>query len=406
MNKQNLMQFICDNAYIRTGGSPEERACADAIIAQCAAIGLTAHREPFTVDMATIRTARLEADGRTVPCLGYLCAGSHTVDAPLYYLRSSDPASLAACRGKIVLLDGALNHATYQNLLRHGALGFISCNGDVHRPDEAIDQRELRRIVVGDGEKLPGVNIHAKSALALVSGGAKTAKIILEQEEYTGESQNVLLELPGESPETILFTAHYDSTALSQGAYDNLSGCAVMLHLIDRFRTHPHRRTLRFLFCGSEERFLLGSQAHVQMHADTLAQIVLDINLDMLGCIMGAFGARCCAEPSVVSYIEFFAAELGVSIPSRQGVHSSDSAPFADRGIPTVSFACGAPANFATIHTIHDTPAVLSGDQLLADAEVVFAFADRMANAVNFPIPRTVPDNMRRELDKYFCRTN
>jgi len=49
---------------------------------------------------------------------------------------------------------------------------------------------------------------------------------------------------------------------------------------------------------------------------------------------------------------------------------------------------------------------VLSGDQLLADAEVVFAFADRMANAVNFPIPRTVPDNMQRELDKYFCRTN
>lgn len=403
MTPNQIMQIFRDTAYVRTGGSAEELRCAEYLIARCAEMGLEAHLDPFAVDMATIRTAVLEADGEVIPCKGYLCAGSHTVEAPLYYLRGSDRISLAACRGKIVLFDGYLGYWRYRELIENGAVGFITYDGNANYADFDIDQRELRSYV-SKGEKLPGVNINAKSAIAMIERGVKTVKITLEQDEYAGESRNVVLDMPGERDDIIVFTAHYDSTSLSQGTYDNMSGCVGLLGLIEYFRDHPHRCGLRFIFCGSEERGLLGSKAYCAAHEAELGKIVLDINIDMIGCIMGRFAAHCSAEEAVVSYISYLGCELGVSIAPRQGIHSSDSTPFADRGIPAVSFARGAPANTATIHNAYDTIAVMSGEQMAADIAFIAAFADRMANAAICPVKREIPDKVKDELDRYLLR--
>ncbi|WP_289481240.1 M28 family peptidase, partial [Klebsiella pneumoniae] len=72
-----------------------------------------------------------------------------------------------------------------------------------------------------------------------------TAKIVLKQEEYEGNSHNVILELPGEIDEYIVLTAHYDSTSLSQGAYDNMSGSIGLLGIAEHFSKNPHRYGLR-----------------------------------------------------------------------------------------------------------------------------------------------------------------
>ena len=58
---------------------------------------------------------------------------------------------------------------------------------------------------------------------------------MIDQDEYKGTSQNVVLELPGECDEIITFTAHYDSTSLSSGAYDNMSGCVGLLSMAEYF---------------------------------------------------------------------------------------------------------------------------------------------------------------------------
>ncbi|MBQ3126048.1 MAG: Zn-dependent exopeptidase M28 [Clostridia bacterium] len=403
MTPEKIMQIFRDTAYVRTGGSAEELRCAEYLMARVAELGADAHLEPFAVDMATIKTAILEADGEEIPCLGYLNAGTHTVEAPFFYLRSSDRLSLAACRGKIVLIDGYLGYWRYRELLENGAVGFISFSGHVNYADCEIDRRELRSYV-SKGEKIPGMNINAKSAAAMVERGVKTVKITLEQDEYVGESHNVVVDLPGESDDMIIFSAHYDSTSLSQGAYDNMSGCVGLLGLIEYFRAHPHRCSLRFVFCGSEERGLLGAKAYCAAHEDELEKMVLNINLDMIGCTMGHLIAKCTTEEALVHYISYLGCEKGVSIAPKQGVHSSDSTPFADRGIPAVSFARYAPSNTATIHNSYDTIAVMRGEQMVEDIDFVIAFADRMANAVICPVKREIPDKVRDELDRYLLR--
>ncbi len=404
MNKKKVMKLFRDTAYVRTGGTAEELRCAEYLKAQCAELGLEATIEPFKVQMATMEEAALFIDGKAVTCKGYLCAGNAEVEAPLYYLASTDPFSLSQCKGKIVMIDGYLGYWMYRDLLENGAVGFITYDGNANYRDRDIDQRELRAMVYEGVEKIPGVNINAKDAIAIVNGDAKTAKILLKQEQFEADSHNVIVELPGEIPETIVFTAHYDSTSLSQGAYDNMSGSVGLLGIAEYFMKHPHKYGMRFIFCGSEERGLLGAKAYCRDHEEALKNVVLNINLDMIGCIMGKLIACCTSEEKLVTYIDYLGSELGRGIKAYQDVYSSDSTPFADKGIPAVSFARIAPPNTATIHNSYDTMAVMKAEHMLQDIDFICAFASRMANAARMPVAREMPQNMKDKLDIYLCR--
>ena len=223
MTVKKIRQILKDTAYSRTGGSAEELKCAEYLVSKCAEMGLEAKIWPFKVDMADVKSASFTVDGKNIACRGYLCCGSGEAEAELYYLRNTDPHSLSQCRGKIVMIDGYLGYWMYHDLLENGAVGFVTYDGDANYSDRDIDRRELRSYV-SEGNKILGVNINAKDAIALIQSGAGRAKISIEQEEYEGESRDVVLDMPGDIPETVVFTAHYDSTFLSQGAYDNMSG--------------------------------------------------------------------------------------------------------------------------------------------------------------------------------------
>ncbi len=403
MELNKIEQIFQDTAYIRTGGSDEELKCAKYLIGKCRELGLDAQLDPFEVDMSVIDESRLIVDGHEITCKGYICAGSGEVEAPIYYLRSTDKASLSQCKGKIVMIDGYLRYWTYHDIFDNGALGFITYSGDINQNNGDIDQRELRTYI-SKGDIIPGVSINVNDAVKIISNGAKSAKLILKQREYRGSSQNVIAELPGETDEYITLTAHYDSTPLSLGAYDNMSGSIGLLGIGEYFLSHPHRYGIRLIWCGSEERGLLGSKSYCKNHEDELKKTVLDINMDMIGCIMGHLSALCSSEEKLVNYIEYFGYEMGMSVSARHEIHSSDSTPFADSGVPAISFCRSAPSNVATIHDRFDTLELMSAEQIQKDIAFIAAFADRMANAAYIPIAREIPDKIKEKLDIYLFR--
>ena len=402
MNAEQILKIFADTAYIRTGGSPEELRAAQYLQDKVAGLGLKAEIVPFDVPMSKIQEAVLQVDGVNVTCKGYLCAGNGEVEAPFYYLRDSSPYALSQCRGKIVMIDGYLGYWMYHDLLENGAVGFITYDGNTNYTDRDIDQRELRSYV-HNGNRIPGVNINAKDAVELIRRGASTAKITLKQEEYTGQSHNVVLDMPGQVDEYIAFTAHYDSTYLSKGAYDTMSGSLGRLGIAEHFEAQPHRYGLRFIWCGSEERGLLGSKAYCA-DEEKLKNCVLNINLDMIGCIMGKFISCVTGEEKLCHYISYLGDELGFPVEAKQDVYSSDSTPFADKGVPAVSFARIAPHNTATIHNSYDTMALMKGEQMVLDTDFLIAFTERMANAARCPVAREMPENMKEKLNIYLCR--
>ena len=405
MNRKTVREILNETDYIRTSGSAEEKKAADYLQGLCERMGVSALQESFDVDTAEILSASLAADGREIPCRGYKLCGSGSVEAPLCYLPNTDKASLLQAKGKIVLLDTGITYWVYQDLLDAGAVGFITYDGDVHYPDRDIDQKMLRPYV-SKGRKVPCANINAKDALRLVQSAPKTVSIRVEQKESVSSSQNVVAEIPGRTDEWIVLSAHYDSTPLSRGAYDNMSGCIGLLGIMEALRGKaPLRYGLRFVFCGSEEVGLLGSKAYTAAHEEELEKIALNINLDMIGTYMGKFIACVSAENKLLHYIEYVCAQRGWGISARQDVYSSDSTPFADHGVPALSFARIAPRSQATIHNRYDTKTLLSEAQLISDTGFLADFTLGMADAARCPVSREIPQEVLNKLDEYLLRT-
>ncbi len=404
MNKKTVREILNSTDFIRTSGSAEEKKAAGYLQGLCEQLGVKAFQESFDVDVAEIKAASLTADGREIPCKGYKLCGCGSVEAPLCYLPNTDPSSQVAAKGKIVLLDTGITYWVYQDLLDAGAAGFITYDGDVHYADRDIDQKMLRPYV-SKGRKVPCVSVNAKDALKLVQSAPKTVSIRVEQEESVASSQNVVAEIPGKTDEWIVLSAHYDSTPLSRGAYDNMSGCVGLLGIMEALRGKaPLRYGLRFVFCGSEEVGLLGSKAYTAAHEKELEKIALNINLDMIGTCMGRFIACISAENKLLHYLEYYCAQHGWGLYARQDVYSSDSTPFADHGVPALSFARIAPHSQATIHNRYDTKALLSEAQLISDIGFLSDFTLNMADAVKCPVSREIPEEVKTKLDEYLLR--
>ena len=401
----NLETVFENTDFVHTSGTKEELQVAVYLKKQCENIGAQVKMENFRVPLSTIKKAHLFADGVEIPCKAFKGCGSGTVEGELYYMPGTDPVSITGAADKIVLLDTSnISFFTYQDLMKAGAKAILFRYGDAHYPNTDIDQRELREAVVGKERKVLCAMINVNEAVKLVKNETKRVRLEVEQSEYEGESHNVIAELSGKRKEWIVLSAHYDSTYLSHGAYDNMSGCVGLLGIMEKMRDKERNFGLRFLFCGSEECGLLGSKAYVQDHEKELEQMVFNINLDMIGSYMGQFIACVSAEEKLEHYIAYMAAEMGFPIAARSGVYSSDSTPFADKGIPAVSFARIAHTIIAPIHSRYDLKDVLSMKQLQKDINFLSNFTERLAKAAVCPVARQIPDNIKTELDEYLFR--
>ena len=405
MNTKALKQIFTDTDFVHRSGTPEELRVAEYLKARCEALGAAARIEAFPVPMAEIEETHVFADGKEIPAKGFFCCGSGEVEGELYYMPSQDRVSVAGAKDKIVLMDtSGIGFFGYQDLMKAGAKGILFQYGDLHNGNRDIDERDLRAAVVGEQQKVLCAMLHVSAAVALVKNKTKRVRIQIKQREYDGESHNVIAEIPGKTDEWITLSAHYDTTALSHGSYDNMTGCVGILGVLEALKNKPLNYGLRLVFCGSEERGLLGSKAYVRDHEAELNRIALNVNLDMSGTIMGKFIARVSAEEALAHYITYMGAELGFPVSAKTGVYSSDSTPFADKGVPALSFARLANDSVAPIHCRFDRPDVLSMEQLQKDIAFIAEFTRRMAMSAVCPVGRDIPDSVKKELDEYLFR--
>lgn len=402
MNKKTMLKLFKDLNFKRVSGTDGEKRAAEYFKTYIASLGLKSAVETFEVKSGKVKSASLKADGKEIPCRGYRGAKSvKELKAPLYYLRANDAYSLSQCKDKIVIFIGYLGKFRYEDLVKNGALGFISTNGNLNEADRDIDDRELRSYVSEGLELLPGVNINIKDAEKLISSKPKEVCLSLQGETTIDTSYNVVTYIEGESKEEIVITAHYDSVPLSVGIYDNLSGSLALLGIMEALMKTRHHYSLRFVLCGSEERGLLGSKAYIENHSDDLETIRLCVNLDMVGTTLGNVIAVCTTEAKLTNYLEYKGFISGYPLSVSQGVYSSDSTPFADKGIPSLSFARIVPNDGLIIHNRYDTLTHMDVDNMFADITFISTFVKEMADAAYLPVKKAIPDDLKERLDEY-----
>ncbi|MDD6872748.1 MAG: M20/M25/M40 family metallo-hydrolase, partial [Clostridiales bacterium] len=294
----------------------------------------------------------------------------------------------------------------YERIIKAGAAGVITWSGDFSDDPAHSDLNicKLRPMLTDAFGFLPAVNMRAADAIDLVRSGAETVRLTVKNRNVTRESRNVVCTIPGtdRADEEILLGGHYDSVYFSTGVYDNAAGCVVLMELMRYFKANPPRRTLKFVFFGSEEQGLLGSKHYAASH--DLEKTVFMVNADVGGPVLGANKAYLTCNQDGVAYVAALLNEGGYAFEVKQSIQSSDSIPMTDAGVPCLNINRAAAHGAGVMHSRLDTVSFLSARGV---ANILYPALDimkRLDGASVFPIKREIPQEVRDMVDRYLYR--
>ena len=237
--------------------------------------------------------------------------------------------------------------------------------------------------------------------------------------QKTKKACNVLALAPGSSDELITVGAHFDHLgwggsgslapgvhAIHNGADDNASGTAVVLEIAEEYgaRESAPDRGVLFCFWGAEEKGLLGSDYWVENPTVPLENVLLNINLDMIGrledssMIVGSAFTADCFDPAIDSMREYFVEQgepfkLEVMEGALPGGGGSDHMSFHKKSIPAVFFFSGLHSDY---HKPSDDPEKITYPEMAYFAHGLMPFMQTLEVAeAGFAYKKPEPEEER-----------
>ncbi len=409
----------------RQGGYDEDRLAADYIESEFKKLGLKTWRQEFEIKTGRTTAQRLEIlepYTETVECEAMSMIGEtgpDGVEGELIRIETTDEEYLSPeIAGKIVVTN-AVKRKNLELIAKLKPLGFIIIERTPRVPTKHFWGNFPRGKEYGS---FPSVRVSFEDGLRLLKKGANRARIVVEAERDTKNTQNVIAELQGTTrpDEIVVVGGHYDSVPGVRGASDNAGGTAMTMELARVFREKGSKRTLRFVAWGSEEMGLDGSNLYAKKlkeankedrekddDAETeLGRHRLCVNLDVHGAMIGTNAAMVLGNPMLTNSVKLLSKETGIVFEVKEGVYSSDGTPLSAVGIPSVSFSRRSGIDIM-MHSVEDTIEYLSPDALELQGRFIEEWMTRYASdAAAFPFEREIPEKLRDEIKKYYENWN
>ncbi len=214
-----------------------------------------------------------------------------------------------------------------------------------------------------------GVSPEAAARLSPERGLARVHARLLT-EEAPATTDTILFDLPGDTGEWVVLSAHVDGHVLAESAMDNASGVAVALAVARALAPHAarFRRGLRLALFSAEEWALTGSRVYLAgLTPEDRSRMVLNVNLDSLG--GGArLTALCSGFPGLRGFVQDVTAAAGVAVGTFMPLMAnSDHANFAAHAIPALRLVAGfddPASNLRHVLTPADTRDKVGTDEL------------------------------------------
>ena len=186
----------------------------------------------------------------------------------------------------------------------------------------------------------------------------------------TEQLRNVVCKLPGASEEEILVIAHHDiAPTTEQGADNDGSGIAVLLHLAEIFAAEDAPRyTLVFVADDAEEFGMIGSRRYMETHPNP-EMIIAGISLDNLGRayyqdmeteLVGQYegyapiwiglAAREAAAAAPTDWEVLLKGPIDQALNQAITISLTDQGPINAFGVPGIGFGPKVPAEFSDLH--------------------------------------------------------
>ena len=206
---------------------------------------------------------------------------------------------------------------------------------------------------------------------------------------------NVVGVVRGSDPELrneyIVYSAHFDHVGVGipdesedsiyNGADDNASGTSVLLETAAAFAALevPTARSVIFLAVSGEEKGLLGSQHYSENPTVPIEEIIMNINLDMVGrnhpdTVIG-IGRQYTNLGPLTDRVLREHPDLGFTViedpkPEEQGFFRSDHLHFVNKDIPAIFFSAG--FDHEDYHKPSDEVALINAEKAARVGRMVF----------------------------------
>src|SRR5207253_696454 len=241
---------------------------------------------------------------------------------------------------------------------------------------------------------------------------ATVTYLVKERELARASAPNVIGVLEGSDPklksEYVFFTGHMDhigtpgagegcvakgADSICNGAGDDASGTTAVLQAAEAFsKLAPHpKRSLAFMTVSGEERGLWGSQFFSEHPTVPLANVVADLNSDMVGrnwkdtiVVIGKEHSNLGATLNRVAaaHPELRMTPIDDIWPQERFYFRSDHYNFARKGVPILFFFNGTHPDY---HQVGDSPDKIDAEKASRIVKLVFYLGLDVANATERP---------------------
>jgi len=303
-------------------------------------------------------------------------------------------SSTAADKGAVgfLLVQGPdASSGTIQGRFHRGTLPSLWVSGKAADPLFAVKKKTLKELKATRDAGEPGMSFATGVQVEMEVHATFVPRAV---------GHNALGDIKGRDPdlnhEVILVGAHMDHLGVGptgevfNGADDNASGTAVLVHLADVLTANRFRPKRTIVFCGfgAEEQGLFGSRALAERYPFR-GQVVAVLNMDMVG--QGEPVVRISGVGAYPAMHERFQRYLPKDLQAKTefGLRTGaggDHWPFHERGVP--AFFIATKGKHPNYHTPQDDVAHIKAECLEAAARTVGTLLVRLATD---PKPLTDP---------------
>ncbi|HXG43368.1 MAG TPA: M28 family peptidase [Gemmatimonadales bacterium] len=302
--------------------------------------------------------------------------------------------------------------AAFAQRLRSQPVNRLSVGGDDRSPSPVVEVHERALSEIARLAHLDfGAIRNAATAVTREVPGLQVTFDFKEEVVDSAQAPNVVGILEGTDPklrhEYLVYSAHMDhvgtapspgcsargADSICNGADDDGSGTVSIVELAQAFTqagARP-RRSIIFLTVSGEEKGLWGSDYFATHPPVPLAQVVADLNIDMIGRnwrdTIVAIGKEHSDLGATLQRVAAAHPELGLAAiddlwPEERFYYRSDHYNFARRGVPILFFFSGVHPDY---HQVTDSPDKIDYEKTARIVRLLFYLGQEIANAPERP---------------------
>ena len=385
---ETYLQRLCLDIPHRRVGSEGNRAATEFFARTMTSFGFEVECSEFDCLDWAHGDAKLRSGGESFEAFISPYSLGCRVDAPLAVASTVDELEIVEAGGKVLLLQGEIakeqlmpknfpffnpeEHQRIVHLLEiKNPAAIITATS--RNPELAGGMYPFPLIEDGDFD-IPSVYVTDKVGERLAERAGTKISLEIEAERIPTKGCNVIARKGADWGRRIVLCAHIDTKEGTPGALDNATGITVLLLLAELLQDYASDIGIEIIALNGEDDYSAAGQLlYLKENADTLAQVILGINIDVAGYHQGN------TEYSLYGCPDEMADLIRTAFSSREGMvegepwYQSDHSLFVQNQVPAMAITSEHFMELSThvTHTPKDSPEIVDSDKLVAVALVL-----------------------------------